>query len=1140
MKRFTPVFAVLLLTSYLLSPVCAQVNGNLAGVIAQLLDYPAPPAPPPKELAEVLAAMSSDADPGEDAPIKVLMNYWKTQAGESTGKMPSEKVRRRLLQACEEDPGFSPTLLDLLPDAPDTHARLKRILDEEQSASSGSLDPFQQESRRYLREWLMCNSEYLRDELIRDASRVMDDGGDVKGSSQLAALARLDWRTAEPLLKNYSGGSAPLTAAVALSLLYEHAAQNNQSAESDAYRDRLKRVVSDLHALGEARAMAVMVLMKSEWQGRDEWFLSLFADSTLSKMKGQSYGVINALTEPLRHDPDRWIPAVSQLVGHNDLDVHNAAALCLSEFVGRRERKDALLALLPWLSDPQWAPVSDEYTRARLVESMGRLKMREALPGLIWIIRNEGKYIRSKAADALAGMRESGAIPVLREAILAGKNGEDDYSTFSMTEALIACGGLTIEETVAALESCAAKASVNIEDNRGGRFFRISSQSESFDVWVGQIVARQENATEALAEAVVERSKALRAEKPDIAAKLWLIAQQWRFPAVDVEIVRRIADGSANLDAMIAACERLQDLRSNAAGALRELIAAGGYQAGIGSALIGDQSIALDILSGGDRTAKLALLACARVLRQPLSVEKAGALLKSRDKLLALAAERYLESEDSAEARKLILASRPNEAFILGSRDKFDPKPEHKEKWIHWEDRLREDVKKNHADEVFAELNFYYSDTAPFVTDHSAIIRVRQGKAELCKQEDAAREECRHLTESELQSLRALYEDVSFDDLGAVSLSGFGLGGSEGEFIKLDKSGGRRVYASNLYHLMDLLPYKAKKPHVQLEAFFAQLCATGEFELRYALKAKFKDLEVIAADDRHPVKYVCKQGDEFRALVREKEWGWTETNGERKWEQEVWRWHAITNDKIGEAADQPDPCPILDTQEDMPEEMRKGRPGVENGLWKIKSGRYFVRSGKWKDREGLWLCAPGAEPKLIVEGEYSDPLVTPDGNYLVTVRDRALMRIDIRRKQVMKVETANFYFLSLAPGSSKVYIQQHREGQTEYLLLDPANGKLEAVKGEFDPLSHQNSRPLQPVAGSREYWAAIPDSEKNLTRIGRYDTRAFSFKPLMEIPAIRFTSDDIWVDESAGRVYLAYKGHLLRFPLATDQKSSGK
>jgi hypothetical protein len=1126
MKKF--FIAATLLAPFLFSPVHTKVNDDLAGVIAQLLDYPAPPPPPPKELAEAMAMMNGSAinyrstkptDPGEDAPIKVLMAYWEIQVIEDSGKQPSEKVRQRLLQACEDEPNFSYRLLDFLPDTPITPARLKRVLDE------------------------VSDGEDPREKLIHEAGGVRDDGGYVKGSLQLATLARLDWRMAEPLLKNYAEGAAPRTAAFALSLLYEHAAQNNQLADTNTYHDRLSRNVSDPQSPGRARAMAVEALMKTDWPGRDEWFLSLFADRALSETK-DDYRTIRALAEPVKRDPDRWIPVISKLIGHSDRNVHNAAALCLAQFVDRRARKDALLPLLPWLSDPQWAVTSDEFARVRLADSAARLKMREALPGLIWIIRNEKGYIRSIAAESLERVCDSSVIPVLREVIQAGNKNDGDYSTSSLIRALIGCGGLTIEETVAALESCASKEEVRIIELSANRSLRVYSQAKSFDVSVGQIVVEQERVSEALADAVVERLKALRNEKPDVAAKLWLIAQRWRFPSVDVAIVERIADGGADLGALLTACERRQDLRAHAAEALRELVVAGGYQSGVGAALLGDQASELDILNGDDRAARLALFAVARMLREPLPVEKVGAFLKSSDKLLALAAERYLESEDGAKARKLIRALHPGEILILGATSRFDPKPESGDEWIRWEDRLREDVKKNQADEIFAALEYYYSDVSPFISRYSAIVRVLRGKAELCKQEDPAREERRRLADGELQALRDLYEEVSFDNLTTVSLPGWGTGGSAQEFIKLDKSGGRRVYASELINLKDYLPYKAKKPHVQLDAFFERLCSTGEFELRYALKAKIKELEALATDDKHPVKYVCRQGDEVRALVKEKGSGWNETAGGRKWEEEVWSWRSLANNKLDKIADQPTACPILDIQEDMPEEMRKGRHGPESDLWKIRSGRHFVRSGKWRDREGLWLCASGQEPKLIVEGEYSGPLVTPDGNHLVAIRGphpSALVRIDIRKKRETEVETDDFHDpITLAPGSGKVYFQRYYDEQPEHVLVDPASGKLEVVKGEFEPLSHQNSRPLQPVAGSREYWAAIPDSEKNLTRVGHYDTRAFSFKPLMEIPEIYFTSEMMWVDEAAQRIYLAYNGHLLRLPLAPDQKSSGK
>src|SRR5262249_38894939 len=380
--------------------------------------------PPPKELAEALAAMNGSArnyaysnppDPGEDAPIKVLIAYWDMQAGEESGKQPSEKVRQRLLQASEEEPDFSLRLLDFLPDTPVTDAKLRRILDD------------------------VKDGEDLREKLISEAGSVRDDRGNVKGSRQLAALARLDWRTAEPLLKNYAGGAAPRTAAFALGLLYEHAAQNNQLAEANTIRDRLSRIVIDPQAPGASRALAVEALMKTDWQGRDEWFLSLFADHTLQEMK-DGYGSINALAEPVRRDPDRWIPMISKLIGHSDRNIHNAAALCLAQFVDHRARRDALSPLLPWLSDPQWAVTSDNYARARLVDSMGQLKMHEALPGLVSILGKENGYIRSSAIKTLEIMGDKSVVPILREAIRAEKK-NDGEDTSSLIRALIGLGG---------------------------------------------------------------------------------------------------------------------------------------------------------------------------------------------------------------------------------------------------------------------------------------------------------------------------------------------------------------------------------------------------------------------------------------------------------------------------------------------------------------------------------------------------------------------------------------------------------------------------------------------------------------------------------------------------------------------------
>jgi hypothetical protein len=62
------------------------------------------------------------------------------------------------------------------------------------------------------------------------------------------------------------------------------------------------------------------------------------------------------------------------------------------------------------------------------------------------------------------------------------------------------------------------------------------------------------------------------------------------------------------------------------------------------------------------------------------------------------------------------------------------------------------------------------------------------------------------------------------------------------------------------------------------------------------------------------------------------------------------------------------------------------------------------------------------------------------------------------------------------------------------------------------PIEHQYFRPLQPISGSQEYWAAIPDFKTMTTRVGRYDARAFKLNSIIELPAIAFTSQNMWVD----------------------------
>ncbi|HUR96576.1 MAG TPA: hypothetical protein VMZ26_00780, partial [Pyrinomonadaceae bacterium] len=87
------------------------------------------------------------------------------------------------------------------------------------------------------------------------------------------------------------------------------------------------------------------------------------------------------------------------------------------------------------------------------------------------------------------------------------------------------------------------------------------------------------------------------------------------------------------------------------------------------------------------------------------------------------------------------------------------------------------------------------------------------------------------------------------------------------------------------------------------------------------------------------------------------------------------------------------------------------------------------------------------------------------------------------------------------------------------------------ARGEIRPLIQQTFRPLQPATAAFEFWAAIP--KENETVIGLYNTRTFTLRPLLKLPKISFDSMDTWVDESGGKVYFVYEGHMLAAPIKT-------
>jgi hypothetical protein len=714
---------------------------------------------------------------------------------------PTGKTRSRLLDGCEKKPEYVPSLSRFLPDTPEAAERVMKLFDQEQKAKQ--LYP---NWTKQVRAWLRHHSKYFRDELIQAAKDATFKFFGQEGKEDVLALVRLDWEQAEPILLEHAASDEPRRTAGATSILFERALRTKDAERAARLRKQLQAIVADKKLPAHARAIACEGLLGVEWAGRDDWYLSLFADETLREMIEDSL-LMAPLCEPVRSNPDKWIPAIAKLVANKDRAVHDTAVSCLIQFNLEQARKDALQPLLPWLADAEWSSARE---RLRLIQSLDRVDLPESVPGLIKVVEREDEFALDGAATALAVYRDQRAIPALTKA-LARDN--DERTRRPIVQALLACDGLTDEQIAKAVEAYAVQistpeglAELRAAFDLGGRKMLPPTVSLGYQVYCLRPCRDQ------AAEMLFRRAEALEKEKQRVAREMRRVVQAWPGKAVDSYILRRISDGKADVNTLETALQRRRSLRANVASDLRRLEQKPGAVRGCAALLAGDLQQEIAVLEGADQAAQIALLAGARLIREPLPVDKVGRLLKKDAKDLALAAERFLESEDSPEARQLVQDQHPGEVLILGAREHFDPGHNTYEQFDDWEKRLREEIRaKDGPEEVYALLSAGYWGNAG-----QLVIRIRRRQAELSVHGGEKQPTVRPLVAAELERLRAVVADNGIDNLPPLNL--LAADGIQYEYVHLTKNGGRRVFMNN-----PDLSERDGSPYDQLIEYFTRL-----------------------------------------------------------------------------------------------------------------------------------------------------------------------------------------------------------------------------------------------------------------------------------------------------------------------------
>ena len=255
---------------------------------------------------------------------------------------------------------------------------------------------------------------------------------------------------------------------------------------------------------------------------------------------------------------------MTSLVEHKNPTIRTAAIKNLTTYLNDANI-EAVRALLPWLSNPNWA--SDiPNGRGMLISALGKVDLPESVPGLITILMNEEEF-RQTAAEALARYKDPRAVPALRFALANEKNPVSPKYFYQSPGRMRR--HQRRRKNVLARTLC----SDNFDARRHGEIL-IRSLYGQYDendekpqirlpvaLNIGNFVAEQTEPSDGLAMRAIERLKTLRKTKPAVAAALAGIMQKWKGRVIFIERLRQIKTGEADLETILTALAQRKEIR---------------------------------------------------------------------------------------------------------------------------------------------------------------------------------------------------------------------------------------------------------------------------------------------------------------------------------------------------------------------------------------------------------------------------------------------------------------------------------------------------------------------------------------------------------------------------------------------------
>lgn len=1061
-----------------------------------------------------------------------FLEYWRWAETET----PADAARQlKLVEICERrPPAFGAIARFLSPDSTVINDRLKSLWDRVSSEHNEA----SHELAQALREWLMLNSQYFRDELVEAALGI--------GTGQTEALKRLVRIAPNLAFERLSAKQPKQDAAdhsAALAGLARWGWDTSTEAMHQSWIERLKQIAADRSAPLKARSTAFAAVLSVPWPERDSWFLGLFRQPR-TKPQEKYEADDNPLAGGVASAPDYWIPQIIPLVTDKDAVVRANAVDCLIQFQNEKARRDALLPILPWVGDRKWVLGADKYSRLRLLQSLTDIEIPECVPHLKKSVLGDKGPELAATAKAIAHYKTTELIAPLKAA--ARRETESLYRRDAV-RALLELDGFTAIEIGRGLRDYALKVA-ELPDGRwtDESWEKIEKQPHDLLLDVGHEVSRFGVCNDEATKSTLELLKPLVATNPRAAAIISKAIVGWPTPSSYRESIRRLREGDFPAEWL----RELIDAKTQFATAFKETSDLAGVAAGIQVAIIANPEAIKRILAGDDPKSKLALLACARVKRLELPIPEVSAFLDGQDKDLVSAADHYLEVLDTPVARQELQKRSRGQARVLGSQLNFSAFEMEKGEISKSERKLRDLVlSPDGPDEIYALLS-----EGNFGGDGQRALLVYKDHALIHRIDGNGRTRKYDLSTAELNALRDWIVGNDVANLPAYDEGT--MDGIQLQYVHITRDGGERVFMNN----PPGGPMGAASFSPGISEPRPDPIVYGELTRRM-MHLNEKPMEVV---------YESFQGLAGFRIVHAREdgevFGLIFENGRLLAGINVGypkpiEWHKVAGEAMADEFEirPPDPpererWPDFTIREDDVVAVREGP----------LAGKRISPATREKDKlEGLWISGPAGAPELLARGDFANLVLSGGGEWIVVAKaatakswaaPNGVVRIHLRDKRMIPVDlppAENFNPLAWIAAHQRVLLYRQRDDprllpprdkpdpnagpeNPEYHLLDPITGKLERLEGEFRPLRRLEGHDLQPTGKPNEFWAAIiekADDPEPTTVLGKYSTQQFRFIESVRFPGTWFKSWHCVIDQSNRCAWIAVNGDLLRVHL---------